>query len=118
MKISALGYRSIKSLIYKLIFIKKTPLPWLFWKLYQKSLNCIFGNKSDTLVPTDVHENYKSSLLDHEIKATINLNTDNEFTLSAVTLNFIWKELKIHRQTKILEFGSGLSTRLILDYFR
>ncbi len=91
---------------------------WLYWKVKQRSSILLRGNKPNILVPDDVSGSYDNNLLNYEIKDNIQLDPNYQVTLSAPVLNYLWERLNELKPKVIFEFGSGLSTRLFIQYFK
>ncbi|WKK76875.1 hypothetical protein QYS49_06350 [Marivirga salinae] len=100
-------------------FTKKKSRPWWYWKTVQIFMNKGIKLKGDTLsLENDqLLKIYNQNILTSELKNQIQVSTDNLWTLDAETLNFLWAECNINKPKIILEFGSGISTKLFYQYF-
>ncbi|GAA5036475.1 hypothetical protein GCM10011506_30410 [Marivirga lumbricoides] len=94
-------------------------MPLWYWRLTQFLKNKIYGNKSNSLSPSESELEciYENKSLNTELQNIINLDQSNKWTLDAEVLNFLWEELNHHKPNVIFEFGSGTSTVLFMHYF-
>lgn len=115
-------YKKVKGAHFKLIKrgLGVKHLPWLYYKFAQLFLNTFFKNRRNVLSPeeSDLDHLFENSILLPEIQEIVKLDVSNKWTLDGEVLNFTWNEVSREAPEVILEFGSGVSTKLFIHYFR